>query len=183
MAHLSPEDHERDRRPKTPSTAVTKASADGTSRLHRGRGTSIRAAWWLIAAPLLMAGCQGSVDVIDLEPPINVENGTELAVEVFVNDELVADYPPGAVGTVEADLPPLPWRVEARTSTGRVLTSFTVAPGDVQSGRGSGGVEHYSGPLGRVDLSCGRLSLWAGDFTPSGPAPGPNPGRPGDCEP
>jgi hypothetical protein len=41
----------------------------------------------------------------------------------------------------------------------------------------------YGGTLGRVDLSCGRLTIWAGDIQPSGPAPAASPGEPGDCLP
>lgn len=127
-----------------------------------------------------MAACQGP---ISSEPPLHVENGTELAVNIVVNDRRVAAYPAMVSGQVDGDLPELPWRVEARTTTGRVLTSFEVKPGDVRTERGANGATRLSGPLGRSDLSCGRLSVWAADFAPSGPAPVANAGRPGDCEP
>ena len=148
----------------------------------RSQPAHIRGAnsWRLIAVCFLMAGCAGD-DGVDFEPTLHVENGTELAVEVFVNGDLVAEFQPMVVGAVEAGLPQLPWRVEARTHAGRRLISFDVAPGDVVHERGPGDVEHFSGPLGRADLSCGRLSVWAGDFTPSGAPPGP--GTPGDCQP
>ena len=45
------------------------------------------------------------------------------------------------------------------------------------------GTTEMTGTLGRVDLSCGRLSIWAGDAEPSGPAPGSSPGNPSDCTP
>ncbi len=134
----------------------------------------------LVATSLIVAACQGTVD---LQPPLNVENGTQLAITIFVNDERVGEYEPLTSGEVEAGLPGLPWQVVARTSTGRVLTSFDVEPGDVVTEHRPGGVTHRAGPLGRVDLSCGRLSVWVGDFVPSGPAAVPNPGSPGDCEP
>lgn len=152
------------------------------TELHAGserRGLEHRK-WLLVAPSLLLAACQGP---IDLEPPLQVENGTELTVSILVNDRQVAQYEAMASGEVDADLPALPWRVEARTNTGRVLTRFDVEPGDVMTERLPNGNTHYSGPLGRVDLSCGRLSVWAGDFAPSGPAFVPHPGRPGDCEP
>ena len=46
-----------------------------------------------------------------------------------------------------------------------------------------GGAVKQVGTVGRVDLSCGRLTIWAG-FEPSGgPIPLASPGTPGDCEP
>lgn len=132
----------------------------------------------------LLAACQLSIDGASVDPPLHVENGTELAVSVLVNGQLVAEFPAMASGEVDADLPPLAWRVEARSASGRILTSFDVAVGIVRTDRGpQGDITHGSAVLGRVDLSCGRLSVWAGDIAPSGPAPGPDPGRPGDCQP
>ena len=60
---------------------------------------------------------------------------------------------------------------------------MTVAPGDVRTTTGPGGVVEDSGTMGRVDLSCGRLTIWAGSIVPSGPAPAASPGTPGDCVP
>jgi hypothetical protein len=146
---------------------------------HPNRVVAALTARWWIAASCLLAACQ-----VDIEPPLHVENGTELVVNVFVNDQLVGEYGAMAVGDADVGLPLLPWRVEARTDTGRLLTSFDVAVGDVRTERGPNNEATYqSGALGRVDLSCGRLSVWVGDFVPSGPAPGPDPGTPGDCEP
>lgn len=137
----------------------------------------------LAAALLMLAACGEAFDTGDLHPDLSVENGTELTVSVFVNGQQVAEYEPMAAGGVEADLPPLPWRVEARTASGRLLTSIDVAPGDIVTEEGPNGATHQTTALGRADLSCGRLSVWVGDVVPGGPAPGPNPGRPGDCAP
>jgi hypothetical protein len=114
---------------------------------------------------------------------LGISNGTTLAVTLFVNGERVASYPPGGPPpTIDpASLPPLPWIVEARSPSGRVLTSMQVKLGDIQAtALPNGGVE-YSSQFGRVDLSCGRLTIWAGDIEPSGPAPEPSSGTPGDC--
>ncbi len=62
-----------------------------------------------------------------------------------------------------------------------MLATMTVNPGDVSTTEVPGGPVSMSGRLARVDLSCGRLDLWAGGLQPLGPAPGP--GVPGDCEP
>lgn len=118
-------------------------------------------------------------------PLLGISNGTTLDVSLFVNDVLVGEYPAGgpvpAIRT--ADLPALPWAVEARSVSGRVLTSMRVEPGQVWSTTRPDGVMASSGAIGRVDLSCGRLTIWAGDRQPSGPAPNQSPGEPGDCEP
>jgi hypothetical protein len=107
-----------------------------------------------------------------------------LTVTVFVNGARLADFPPSGPDPSfdVAALPPLPWTVEARTSTGRILTSMEVKPGDVRTTTVAGGRE-TTGTMGRVDLSCGRLTIWAGDVMPSGPAPASPPGSPGDCVP
>ena len=113
---------------------------------------------------------------------LNVSNGTTLTVTLVVNRTVVATAVPGmAVDPIPASaLPALPWVVEARSPSGRVLTSMTVKAGDVwRSVLPDGSVEDQSDGA-RVDLSCGRLDIWSG--TPMiGPAPGP--GSPGDCAP
>ena len=60
---------------------------------------------------------------------------------------------------------------------------MTVEPGDVRTASGSDGFRSSQGAFGRVDLSCGRLTIWAGATEPSGPAPVGAPGIAGDCAP
>jgi hypothetical protein len=114
-------------------------------------------------------------------PKLGVSNGTTLIVTLVVNGQRVGDFPPDGPGpTIDiAVLPPLPWNVEARSLSGRVLTFMQVAPGEIQSADSA----VHTIPMGRVDLSCGRLTIWAGDFPPSGPVPLPSAGSPGDCAP
>ena len=114
-------------------------------------------------------------------PTLGISNGTTLAIQLFVNGERVVEVLPGrpAPDIDESRLPPLPWVVEARTVTGRVLVSMTVDPGDVTSTFFPDGGSR-SGTLGRVDLSCGRLDIYAG---PPAGGPPPGPGVPGDCVP
>lgn len=118
-------------------------------------------------------------------PALGISNGTTLDVTLFVNGVRVGEYPAGGPPPVirSADLPSLPWTVEARSASGRVLTSMRVEPGQVGSTTGPDGRVVTSGVFGRVDLSCGRLTIWAGDSQPSGPAPPESPGQPGDCLP
>ncbi len=105
-----------------------------------------------------------------------VSNQTTLTVALVVNGSVARTVQPHTQETVPVkDLPPLPWKVEARTPTGRVLTSMTVRPGDVWEMPGQ-----RKGDAVRADLSCGRLDVWSGPPL-LGPLPGP--GRPGDCDP
>lgn len=138
----------------------------------------------LVAAAAILVGCSSGSEGPGTVK-LGISNGTTLDVSIFVNGQKVADVPAsGPVPTIDpATLPPLPWEVEARSPTGRVLTSMTVEPGQVWSKTGPGGEGDYSGTIGRVDLSCGRLTIWAGDIQPSGPAPLPSAGSPGDCAP
>lgn len=113
---------------------------------------------------------------------LNVSNGTSIPVVLAVNGVPVKPYEANGVGllAVPTDrLPPLPWSVEARTSSGRVLTTMTVTAREaVQSGA------VISIPSTQTDLSCGRLTIWAGDSPPSGPMPPSPPGSIGpDCAP
>ncbi|HEV8403433.1 MAG TPA: hypothetical protein VGQ31_10410 [Candidatus Limnocylindrales bacterium] len=145
----------------------------------------MRLAIVLVAA--LLAGCNAlgppSADPL-ARPNLGVSNGTTLTVTVFVNGERLAEFPPGGPKPSfdVAALPPLPWSVEARSPSGRILTSMDVKPGDVTISSFPGG-DALSGTMGRVDLSCGRLTIWAGGIAPSGSAPSSPMGSPGDCVP
>jgi hypothetical protein len=132
----------------------------------------------LVAACSLLPGPSSRVN-------LGVSNGTTLAVSLFVNGQFVNAFVPGqpAPPIDTSVLPPLPWRVEARSASGRLLTSMHIEPGQVGGTTQPGGFSEYTGTMGRVDLSCGRLTIWGGDMEPSGPAPPPNPGVPGDCAP
>ena len=132
-----------------------------------------------------IAACNVLPPPLDERPKLGISNGTTLDVTLFVNGVRVAEYPAGGPQPEidSSNFPALPWVVEARSATGRVLTSMTVAPGQVRTTAVPGGGTEHSGAVGRVDLSCGRLTIWAGDIQPSGPMPGEQPGEPGDCEP
>jgi hypothetical protein len=122
---------------------------------------------------LVVAGCGPSATGTAAPSVVlGVENGTTLEVTIVVNGQSVAVVPARSGLPGIAGLPTLPWEVEARTPSGRVLTSMLVNVGDVGVNRGM---------FGRIDLSCGRLLIWAGVTRPSGPAPGP--GTLGDCAP
>lgn len=130
---------------------------------------------------ILSIGC-GTADapalgpVPDAEMSLTANNQSDRALELFVNGGKVADVPAKTQLTMPAkDLQPLPWSAELRLTTGRTLVSLTVTSGSVvRRADGSQGVGN------RVDLSCGRIELWA-VIPLGGPAPGP--GKPGDCGP
>ena len=136
----------------------------------------------LMALSVASTGC--AVLPSTSKPRLAIENGTTLVVSLFVNGAKVAESKPGSPRDIRvAGLPALPWTVEAKTASGRLLTSFEIAEGQVWTTTRPDGGTSSRGAFGRVDLSCGRLTIWAGDVVPSGPAPLPNPGQPGDCVP
>ena len=110
-----------------------------------------------------------------------INNGTTMTVTMVVNNALPRPIGPHTqVAVSAADLPPLPWSIETRTTRGRVLASMTVRDGDVQATANADGSRSIRGDATRVDLSCGRLDVWVG---PPLLGPGPGPGSPGDCDP
>ncbi len=154
----------------------------------------MRSSLLLDAASLALVACSsgsspsspsGSPPAPTSTVTLHVANGTTLTVVLFVNGQHVADFPSGGpTPTIDpASLPPLPWSVEARSPTGRILTSMAVRPGDVSSITDPGGGIRSTTPFGRVDLSCGRLTIWAGDVPVIGPVPPSPAGSRGDCAP
>jgi hypothetical protein len=101
---------------------------------------------------------------------LGVVNATDLQVSLVVNGTVIETFEPhSADKTIYVSaLPSLPWAVEARTSSGRVLATMTVETMSEEKEAG-------------VGLSCGQLYMWSGPSEPSWPAP--QPGSPGDCLP
>jgi hypothetical protein len=134
---------------------------------------------------LVVAACATAVGspTATARPQLGISSGTTLVVTVVINGRVVGTSEPGGPSPTfdPATLPGLPWTVEARSPSGRVLTSMRVEPGDIWTTARPGGAVEQAGTLGRVDLSCGSLRIWAGDVMPSGPFPGS--GTPGDCAP
>lgn len=134
----------------------------------------------LLLALVFMFACTPPVpaQVRDIE----VSNQTTLAVTLVVNGSALRTFPPGAIGAIRvSDLPALPWIVEARAPSGRVLTSMAVRAGDISETSRPDGVRVLQGAAARVELSCGRLDLWSGPPM-LGPMAGTT-GKPGDCDP
>jgi hypothetical protein len=128
----------------------------------------------LLALALLAAGC--SMTTPSSASDLEISNQTTLAVTLVVNGTKVREVAPGTVErVVPGQLPAQPWNVEARSPSGRVLSTLTVRSGDVI--RTASG---WKGDAQRVDLSCGRLDMWSG---PPLLGPPPGSGAPGDCRP
>ncbi len=147
--------------------------------MNRLSGLHVGACARALLALVLVATCSPAPTG---EPhDLRVSNGTALRVTIAVNGTDLRTIQPQTQETVLVkDLPPLPWAVEARTSTGRTLLSMSVRAGDVWETTRPDGSHELNGDANRVDLSCGRLDIWSGPGL-LGPAPGP--GSPGDCAP
>ena len=129
----------------------------------------------VVFALALLVSCNSTPQPV-LPRELVVNNGTTIPVQLVVNNTVVRTADARTqIAVPRSELPPLPWLVEARTTTGRVLSSMTVSAGDVTESAGAA-----KGDALRVDLSCGRIDVWAGP-----PIDGPSPGRgkPGDCDP
>jgi hypothetical protein len=130
----------------------------------------------MIAALALVAGCGSLFPRVVPPAGVSISNATALEVTLVINGAAVARVAPGEGAEVPpGEMPGLPWNVEARSPSGRLLVRMTVHEGDVDVDG-----DDQRGTGGRVDLSCGRLDIWSGPPM-LGPAPGP--GVPGDCDP
>jgi hypothetical protein len=137
----------------------------------------------------LMQACAGSSPVASAAASpsaspgsLSISNATTMSVLLVVNGSVIETVAPGGYeDPVRAVLPPLPWAVETRTTSGRVLSQMTVHAGDVwYTTPDPSGSSISKGDGVRVDLSCGELDVWSGPPL-IGPVPGP--GESGDCRP
>ena len=137
----------------------------------------------VLVAGLIVGGCSPGPSSSPVAAPrigLFVSNSTPLTVTIVVNGAPVAtSSPSGAPEVASSALPPLPWMVAATTASGRVLVTMNVSVAEATQSDPSTHVI----PMGRVDLSCGRLTVWVGDYPPSGPVPRRPEGSPGDCAP
>ena len=114
----------------------------------------------------LLAGCaSGALPSASASSAgLSVANSTTIPVTLVVNGAVVETVAPGVrEDPVKAALPPLPWCVETRSPSGRVLSTMTVKSGDSAGSFGD---------AVRADLACGRLDIWSGPPM-LGPAPDP----------
>jgi hypothetical protein len=107
---------------------------------------------------------------------LSVDNRTTITVTLVVNGSAIRYVSPGALeDPITASLPDLPWTVELRSPSGRILTGMKVKPGDTTDAL-TGTGRTMTGDVARVHLPCGFLAVWAGPQLESPWATGP-----GDC--
>jgi hypothetical protein len=147
-----------------------------------------RRSWLVVVVAAMLSGCVGAGGVgpsgstpspSDTQMTLSIQNGTTIAVALVVNGKVIETVPAGGYeDPIKNELPGLPWDVETRSPSGRVLSSMTVHAGDVWQTTNPNGGGEAKGDAVRVDLSCGRLDVWSGP-----PLLGPMfiPGPSGDC--
>ena len=115
---------------------------------------------------------------------LGLSNGTDLDLTFMVNGQRLGVVPPQTVGEgIPFDaLPAAPWTVEIMSPSGRVVTWTEVDEGGARQISAERSSDHVR-VLEHLDLSCGRVLIWAGLVAPPGPAPAEDDGVPGDCEP
>ncbi len=114
--------------------------------------------------------------------PLEVSNGTTIGVSLWVNGRIFGTVDPGGQVAIGADaLGPLPWLVDLRSGTGRILLGVEVASTAITRTTGPDGqVSLRGGAAGFLDMPCGRLAAWVG---PPVLGPAPEPGFEGPCPP
>lgn len=113
-----------------------------------------------MVAAAIVAGCALGAPPSPIS--LSISNGTTIAVALVVNGAVIETVAPGAYeDPVKAPMPALPWSVETRSPSGRVLSTLTVRAGDVvHTGPDASGMSSSKGDAVRADLACGRLDVW-----------------------
>jgi hypothetical protein len=138
-----------------------------------------------VLGAVVLGGCTSLGSVPSSDYDVTVVNGTLLDLRIRLNGVFREGVSAAESSTTvpAARLGTLPWRLEAVTSSGRVIADMTVAPGSVGCVEGPERSRSRSGVVRVVDLSCGRLVIYAAPEAPPLPAPVPGAGAPGDCDP
>ncbi len=123
----------------------------------------------LVAASMAVASCQGA-------PAAHVvlENRTDIPLAVHVNGGWVGTYPAGATVEVPIRDGSPPYRIEARSGSGAVLSALDASVDDAQ--RVLAGTRSLSATS---DMPCGIIRLTFGDAAVE-PMPVPT-SAPGEC--
>ena len=137
----------------------------------------------LVAVAAMLGGCTPTGPTAKpIDYTLHVENGTALALTIVVNGQPITETAARGNSAIPTTaLPPLPWTVDARTVSGRIVLTLAVAAGSIVDTDNADGSHGHSAPGARVDLSCGRLDIYPGSSPMLGPMPGA--GVPGDCVP
>ena len=138
--------------------------------------------------PIALAGCMSANGAGTAGPSqtqemkLSIGNWTTIPVTLVVNGAAVETIPAGGYeDPIKASLPAMPWNVETRSPSGRVLSTLVVHQGDYWMTSVPNGGTEIKGDAARVDLSCGRIDVWYGPPL-LGPVPDPSASYPpGDC--
>jgi hypothetical protein len=131
---------------------------------------------------LVLAGCSSSAPVASAATDLQVQNSTTVMITIVVNDGPGVRVAPGVLASGFADLPALPWTVEARTESGATLATMFVGgneqdplPVGVESGVA------VIGSSAAFPLSCGSITMWVGTAPAADSAPIPDSSLVPDC--
>jgi hypothetical protein len=135
----------------------------------------------IVLLALILAACSPGAPVASAATDLHVQNSTTLMITIVVNGGAGVSVAPGVLATAFADLPPLPWTVEAQTESGRTLaTMFIGGAQDVMPVGVASGLE-VIGSSAAFPLSCGSITMWVGP-APADPAePSPDSSPLPDC--
>lgn len=124
-----------------------------------------------IAVLTSLAACS-SVDIGPGADRVHLENDTDFAVGVYLNDEWAGTYPAGAAATValRGHRGP-PFAVSIRTALGESLLEEAISAVDMRRAReeGFGWSSAASQPCGSIRLTFGDVPVV--DDVPDGPCP------------
>lgn len=127
------------------------------------RPVSNRAAWtpWLVVSLvvlLVLGGCR----LAGPRPTLGATNFTDIPIELMLKGESLATVEPGADMEIasRSRMPALPWEIEARTETGRVVVAMTVTAEDlartsVKDARGDRPYERFTMSAGDDSAESG----------------------------
>jgi len=130
---------------------------------------------------LVVSACSPGAPVASAATDLHVQNSTTVMITIVVNDSPGVRVAPGVLATDFADLPVLPWVVEAQSESGGTLATMFVGnlqdpmPVDVDSG-----VE-VIGSSAAFALSCGSITMWVGPAPADSFAPTPDSSLVPDC--
>jgi hypothetical protein len=131
---------------------------------------------------LILAACSTGAPVASAATDLHVQNSTTVLITIVVNGRAGVRVAPGVLATGFADLPGLPWTVEAQTASGRTLATMFIGgaqqdplPVNVDSGVA------VIGSSAAFPLSCGSITMWVGPAPADGAEPTPDSSLVPDC--
>ncbi|HEY5488337.1 MAG TPA: hypothetical protein VIK00_00735, partial [Candidatus Limnocylindrales bacterium] len=129
----------------------------------------------LLSSPVPVARASSPGATQTPAPVLHISNETALQLTVVINGRVAEKAGPNSESIVDPTSFSAPWHVTVTTASGRELVQLTYGASDVWYTSNSA-----HGVAQRVDLSCGRLDVYAGPPL-LGPGP-PSSFPPHDCD-